>query len=196
MYSNKDYVSNDKAKLIEIIKAYPFATLFSLHNEEPIATHLPFIVDSSKNEIHSHIALHNKQADSLIHQPVLVVFQGDSSYISPSWYEKQDTVPTWNYVAVHVSGVAQKLNPLELKDSLQQLLSEHEPPTSTYTYDVVDPAYFDRLQSAILGFKLSLSKMEGIIKMSQDHSRERRERIIEHLEEMGSPVAEWMKKER
>ena len=47
----------------------------------------------------------NSQWQSAAGRPVLAIFHGPHAYISPSWYESADVVPTWNYVAVHVSGV-------------------------------------------------------------------------------------------
>ena len=37
-------------------------------------------------------------------QEVLVIFQGPHTYVSPSWYEVELSVPTWNYTAVHAYG--------------------------------------------------------------------------------------------
>jgi transcriptional regulator len=34
----------------------------------------------------------------------LVIFSEPHAYISPTLYEKQQNVPTWNYVSVHAYG--------------------------------------------------------------------------------------------
>ncbi len=60
---------------------------------------------------------------------VLAIFQGPHSYISPSWYETNNAVPTWNYVAVHVYGELEIVeDEQELIDSLQELVHKYEDP--------------------------------------------------------------------
>ena len=39
---------------------------------------------------------------------------GPDGYISPRWYAKRDTVPTWNYVSVEAVGTVRKLDDDEL----------------------------------------------------------------------------------
>ena len=43
---------------------------------------------------------------------MLVTLQAGHTYVSPSWHESSG-VPTWNYQAVHVEGVAQNFTDSE-----------------------------------------------------------------------------------
>ena len=45
---------------------------------------------------------------------------GPDSYISPDWYEVPDQVPTWNYVAVHLTGTLELRPQEELLDLLDR----------------------------------------------------------------------------
>ncbi len=64
----------------------------------------------------------------------LSYFHGPHCYISPSWYETEKAVPTWNYVTVHVSGeVELQEDENELMSSLLDMVSKYEAPDSSYS---------------------------------------------------------------
>ena len=63
--------------------------------------------------------------------PVLVVFQGADSYVTPSWYEtKRETgkvVPTWNYAMVQARGRARVIEDKDwLAGQIAELTATHE----------------------------------------------------------------------
>lgn len=127
----------------DVIRDNGFVTLTSLHKESLTATHLPLLLSEDKKELIGHFAKGNKQWTDIEGQEVLVVFQGPHCYISPSWYESKDTVPTWNYVTVHVSGKIQLLKDEDprLWQSMVNLTEKYEHPKSQYNLHDVDPSY-------------------------------------------------------
>ncbi|PER26056.1 MULTISPECIES: FMN-binding negative transcriptional regulator [Bacillus cereus group] len=198
MYIPKYFAIQDEEVKYEIIEQNSFATLFSQHNGEPYATHLPLLLNRETLTLHGHFARPNEQWKDSGNQQVLAIFQGPHSYISPSWYETNNAVPTWNYVAVHVYGELEIVeDEQELIDSLQDLVHTYEDPQSTYSLDDVDPNYMAGLSKGIVGFKIKISKIEGKAKLSQNHSVERRKLVVEKLEKVGSEgsreIAELMK---
>lgn len=107
MYVPTSFREDHPEKLHEFIKSYSFGTLFSDTEGGLQASHLPFLLDEkmgTQGVLAGHMAKANSHWQSLSGQEVLVVFQGPHVYISPAWYEEPETVPTWNYVAVHVYG--------------------------------------------------------------------------------------------
>lgn len=187
MYIPKYFAIQDKEMKYEIMEQNSFATLFSQHNGEPYATHLPLLLNRETLTLHGHLALPNEQWKDIESQQVLAIFQGPHSYISPSWYETKDAVPTWNYVAVHVYGELEIVeNEQELLNSLQDLVHTYEEPQSTYSLNDVDPNYMAGLSKGIVGFKIKISKIEGKAKLSQNHSVERRKLVVGELEKVGS----------
>jgi transcriptional regulator len=108
MYIPKEFQQPDQTTAIEYMKKYSFATLITASENTPRATHLPFVIEEENEKIilHSHMAKDNPQWNDFAKGPCLVVFSNPNAYISPSLYEKNDNVPTWNYVAVHASGNA------------------------------------------------------------------------------------------
>ncbi len=199
MYVPKYFAIQDEEMKYEIMEQNSFATLFSQRNGEPYATHLPLLLNRETLTLHGHFARPNEQWRDIRNQQVLAIFQGPHSYISPSWYETKNAVPTWNYVAVHVYGELEIVEDEKtLVDSLQDLVNKYEDPESTYSLNDVDPNYMGGLSKGIVGFKIKINKIEGKAKLSQNHSVERRNLVVENLEKVGSEeskrIAELMRK--
>ena len=199
MYIPKHFTIQDEETKYEMIEQNSFATLFSQHNGEPYATHLPLLLNRETLTLHGHFARPNEQWKDIENQEVLAIFQGPHSYISPSWYKTNKAVPTWNYVAVHVYGELEIVeDEQELIDSLQDLVHKYENPKSAYSLNDVDPNYMEGLSRGIVGFKIKINKIEGKAKLSQNHSVERQNLVVEKLEKVGSEeskrIAELMRK--
>ncbi|MEH6955363.1 FMN-binding negative transcriptional regulator [Neobacillus drentensis] len=183
MYIPKQFKIDDENIIYDIIKEYGFATLFSQHNGEPYATHLPLMLNKSDNALYGHFARPNEQWKDAENQQVLVVFQGPHCYISPSWYETMKAVPTWNYVSIHLYG---KMEIIEdgkvILDSLNALVNKYESPDSPYNLDAVEPSFIEGMSKGIVAFRIKITKIEAKAKLSQNQPVERQELIIKNLE--------------
>ena len=183
MYIPKYFRINDKDIIYDFIERYSFATLFSQHNGEPYATHLPLILNKDVSVLYGHFARPNGQWKDAENRQVLVAFQGPHCYISPSWYETTKAVPTWNYVAVHLYGKMEILEDEKvILDSLNDLVNKYESPDSSYNLNVVEPSFIEGMSKGIVAFKIKITKIEAKAKLSQNHPVERQELIIEQLE--------------
>lgn len=203
MYIPGHFAVTDPEILWAFIESYSFGLLVSQVNEEPFATHLPFLLERSRSDkgaLVGHIARTNPHWKDRTDQPALVVFSGPHSYISPTWYESDHVVPTWNYAAVHVYGRIQWIHePEELlaivRDSVQFYESGFPQPWQLPEERV----FLDRLLNQIVGFRLTIERVEGKFKMSQNHPVERREKVIKALIGQGSDeslaVAKMMESE-
>jgi transcriptional regulator len=121
----------------------------------------------------------------------LAIFRGPDAYVSPSWYEtKRETgkvVPTWNYVAVHATGLLQFFDdPNRLLELVTKLTESREMSRSS-PWSVSDaPAeYIAARLKGIVGFQLRIERIEGKWKMSQDRRAEDRAGVIDGLEHEG-----------
>lgn len=199
MYIPKYFRIDDEEVIYDFIEKYGFATLFSQHEGEPCATHLPLTLNKGENALYGHFARPNKQWKDIENQQVLVVFQGPHCYISPSWYETMKAVPTWNYVSIHVYG---KMEIVEDKqvifDSLNDMVNKYESQDSPYNLNDVDSRFIEGMSKGIVAFKINITKIEAKAKLSQNHPVERQELIIKHLENTSNQdnlqVAVLMKK--
>src|SRR5579863_4208336 len=113
------------------MRANPFAILISCTGDGPFATHLPLFVREEKGKIQlrGHVAKANPHWRYLEQQSqCLAIFHGPHSYISPSLYTNRESVPTWNYGAVHVYGNTRLFtSPVELQGMLHDLMGLFEP---------------------------------------------------------------------
>lgn len=103
MYIPNHYAIPHQAESIAFMKQYSFATLVTVKEGFPTATHLPFTISQKEEKIllRSHFAKANFQWKEIEESSCLVIFSQPNAYISPKYYEKELNVPTWNYVAVH-----------------------------------------------------------------------------------------------
>src|SRR5208337_114744 len=107
MYVPPSFSEIDRAKLFDFIDQHNFGLVVSQRDGGPFATHLPLLLDRQSGPLGTlfgHVARANPQWQAP-DRGVLVVISGPHAYVSPSWYEAQNVVPTWNYVAVHVYGL-------------------------------------------------------------------------------------------
>ncbi|CAG7608838.1 Protease synthase and sporulation protein PAI 2 [Paenibacillus solanacearum] len=183
MYIPSPFQMDDIQAAYDTIKEHSFATLFSQQNGVPVATLLPLILGDENQYLYGHFARPNPQWKDIGNQTVLAVFHGPHCYISPSWYETTKAVPTWNYVTVHVYGEVELVNDeREVMDSLQELVLKYEAPDSSYKLQDVDADLIAGLSKGIQGFKIRIDKIEGKSKLSQNHSVQRQELVINQLE--------------
>lgn len=199
MYIPKHFKIDDEEVIYDFIEEYGFATLFSQHKGEPCATHLPLMLNKSKNALYGHFARPNEQWKDAENQQVLAVFQGPHCYISPTWYETTKAVPTWNYVSIHLYGKMEIIEDRkEIFDSLNDLVNKYERPDSPYNLMDVEPSFIEGMSKGIVAFRIKITKIEAKAKLSQNHPVERQELIIKHLENTSQQdniqVASLMKK--
>ncbi|MEH7299803.1 FMN-binding negative transcriptional regulator [Neobacillus drentensis] len=183
MYIPKHFKIDDLETIYKIIEKNSFATLFSQHNGRPYATHLPLFLEKEEGFLYGHFARPNEQWKDIENQNVLVTFQGPHAYISPSWYESTQAVPTWNYVAVHVYGQVEILhNEQEIYDALFSMVDKYEKPGSSYRFKEIDRNFIAGMSKGIVAFRIKITEIEGKAKLSQNHSVERQDLVIKQLE--------------
>jgi transcriptional regulator len=202
MYVPPHFAVDDLPTLHAFIDRHPFGLLSSQVDGVPFATHLPLLLDrqtSPHGSLLGHVARQNPQWRELSGQRVLCIFNGPHAYVSPTWYQSDKVVPTWNYVAVHAYGRARLI---EDPDSVIALVArltdrfEREMPVP-WTFDRTEP-YVRKLATQILGFAVEIDRIEGKWKLNQNHPAERRRRVIAALREQGyedaRQIADWMER--
>jgi transcriptional regulator len=115
-------------------------------------------------------------------QEVLTVFHGPHSYISPSWYETELAVPTWNYVAVHAYGSPQLIeDETELQTLLQETIDTYEASFPISWKGDLPEDFRAKLIKAIVGFEIPISRIEGKFKLGQNRSPEDLQGVFQAL---------------
>ncbi|MFJ7932137.1 FMN-binding negative transcriptional regulator [Peribacillus sp. NPDC096448] len=184
MYIPAHFNIKDETLSFNVMKEHSFATLFSQHDGMPYATHLPLILNKDNSCLYGHFARPNPHWKDINNQTVLAIFHGPHCYISPSWYETKNAVPTWNYVTVHVYGeVELQEDEHELMGTLHDMVSKYEAPDSSYSLQNVDAEFLAGMNKGVQGFKIKINKIEGKAKLSQNHPLQRQKLIVDQLEQ-------------
>ncbi|MGA2653798.1 MAG: FMN-binding negative transcriptional regulator [Terracidiphilus sp.] len=181
MYSPKFNQVADRALLIEAMRAYSFAILFGPQStpDAPtplVATHLPLVVkdEGEHGLIEGHFAKANPHWKSLAGREVLVVFPGPHSYVSPTNYVEELSVPTWNYIAVHAYGTLQLVEDEAGKDVLLAGLIQANEPTFAEQWRSMPGGFRRTMLAGIQGFHIPISRIEGKFKISQNRAPQER----------------------
>lgn len=194
----------DEPEIVDFIRKNAFATLISQVDGKPWATHLPFVLGKNKSGepvLSGHLAKANQQWKSISeNEDVLVIFQGPHAYISSSWYNHEN-VPTWNYLAVHVSGKIRLIEGEELMDHLKSLTDIYEEGRSNRVrVETMNKTYVAGQLRALVGFEIKIEEVKASAKLSQNRDDVNYHNIIEKLEESQIPLdkdmASEMKKRR
>lgn len=200
MYIPKAFREDDLNTLHNLMREYSFATLITQHEGVPFATHLPFILDAKRGPngtLLGHMARANPQwHDFASEQEVMVIFQGPHAYISPSWYEVELSVPTWNYAVVHAYGIPRLVEEgEELYKLLKILVQTHEAQFENPWPFQLPEDYLQKMIRGIVGFEIEITRIEGKFKMNQNRTESERENVIAALQESSDTlaVAELMK---
>ena len=166
------------------MRANPFTILVSSTDDGPFATHLPVAIHERNEQviIRGHVAKANPHWRYLEQHPnALIIFHGPHAYISPANYTTRETVPTWNYGAVHVYGNARTFSaPDELLGVLHELIPMFEPAYADQ-WASLDKAYRERMLSHIVGFEITVTRIEAKFKLSQNRTKEEQSNVIKSL---------------
>jgi transcriptional regulator len=173
MYIPPAFRVDDASKLAAFIQSHSFATLITHDGAAPFASHLPVLFRphvGGHGTLVSHMARANPQwqhfADG---REILAIFHGPHSYISPSWYQTEIAVPTWNYATVHAYGVPKVFSAHERVVSLlRETVSAYEASfKQPWPGDLPDD-FRDKLMQSIVAFEIPISRIEGKFKLGQN----------------------------
>ena len=172
----------DRPAINAFIHAHGFATLITSDDRKIVTSHLPVLLDEKGNLLRSHMARANNQWKQLAtSDEVLCIFHGPHAYISPSWYEQQHTVPTWNYAVVHVYGKPTLVDEAELKQIVFDTTAKYESAMpKPWTIPLSDQE-IDQMLKAIVGFKIEITHLEAKFKLGQNRSREDQDKMVRNL---------------
>jgi transcriptional regulator len=195
MRQNPSFAMTDVAELRRVIDRHPWVTIVSATDQGLVASHYAVMLDPDRDDLT--IVGHVGKPDDLIHglgeRELLVIVQGPHGYISPGWYGDTPSVPTWNFVSVHLSGVPEVLTQEENLAVLDRLVARFEsgmPQPRLMWERPNDPEFVRRLERGTVGFRLTPTKVVAKRKLSQNRPDEVVETIIGELEKGASPYAD------
>ncbi len=195
MYIPKPFRVDDWKEITSFVKYNASVHLITVGEKgEIFATLLPCVWDTkdlSKGNfgtLITHMSRGNEQWKQ-IHsgEKALAIVHGPQAYISPTNYENKPTdhkvVPTWNYQAVHLSGILEVSEDIEeLRKIVSELTDFHEvsrevPWSATET----NPEYMEAQLKGIVAVTMRVTKVEAKSKLSQNRSKKDQRTIADEL---------------
>ena len=176
MYRPTAFQEDNIDKLVTFMRANSFATLVSIVDSVLCASHIPLVtkVQGDVVQLIGHLAKPNLQWQAFEATESLAIFTGAHAYISPALYEKHENVPTWNYVAVHAYGIPKVITLDHSPESMNKMIDEM---IDTYEADYkshwrgLSHGYREGMMSGIVGFEMTITRLEGKYKLSQNRSQ-------------------------
>jgi transcriptional regulator len=193
MYRPTAFQEDNVDKLLAFMRANSFATLVSIVQGVPYASHVPLVVKVQGDVIQliGHLAKPNPQWQAFEVAESLAIFTGAHAYISPTLYEKHENVPTWNYVAVHAYGIPKVITLSHSPESMEQMISEmidtYEADYQSHWHGLSD-GYRQGMMNGIVGFEMTVARLEGKYKLSQNRSQTDQQTVSTALLQSSDPV--------
>ncbi len=176
----------DRTIALAFMRANPFAILVSSSESGPFATHLPVLIDESAGQLslRAHVAKANPHWQMIgPNHESMVVFHGPHAYVSPSLYEIRESVPTWNYAAVHIYGKGRVITEESAtRQVLDDLITQFDSPYNQQWNSFSDE-YRNRMQRHIVAFEIAATRIETKFKLSQNRTKLEQENVIRALGE-------------
>ncbi|MEI6404472.1 MAG: FMN-binding negative transcriptional regulator [Actinomycetes bacterium] len=181
---------DDITSFVKNVAAADFVTVDA--DGQPHSTLMPCMWDTNNADdpgvLYMHMARANKQWEHIAEGArSLAIVHGPQAYVSPSNYAtKRETgkvVPTWNYTAVHLSGIVEvNHDPEYLRGIVSRLTDHHEAPRDTQ-WKVTDAPddYMNGQLRGIVAITLRIDRVEAKAKLSQNRSDEDQQGVREDL---------------
>ncbi|SEL83798.1 negative transcriptional regulator, PaiB family [Parapedobacter koreensis] len=190
MYVPRSFQFDGQAEKVAFMRRYPFATIITAADGIPMATHLPFVLAENGVTItlSSHFAAANSQAMHIEGNTSLIIFSEPHAYISPSHYDKRESVPTWDYIAVHAYGTCRMADGVDAKLALlEKMIAVYEPEYRNQ-WDALPLQFKTGMLHGIVAFTLEVTDLQGQQKLSQNKTAAERTRIVQQLEASPSGI--------
>ncbi|WP_170347484.1 MULTISPECIES: FMN-binding negative transcriptional regulator [Ruegeria] len=178
MHPNPAFRAEDRARHIEFARDRAFGVLAISDDGAPLISHVPFLLSEDGAVADLHLVRSNPIVRLLCGPKVVrIAVQGPDGYVSPDWYGVADQVPTWNYVAVHLTGRLELRPQDELRDLLDRQSAFFEdrllPKAPWVTGKMSDDA-LARMMRMIVPCRMQVEDIQGTWKLGQNKPEEAR----------------------
>ncbi|PIL18863.1 hypothetical protein P775_17630 [Puniceibacterium antarcticum] len=188
MHPNPIFHSADHAKDISLARDRGFGVLAVSTETVPLLSHIPFLLAEDGGHADLHLVRSNPIARLKGAQQAVIAVNGPDGYISPDWYGLTDQVPTWNYVAVHLTGTLEPLPDSEMRAMLDRQSEAYEArlaPKPVWQTPKMTPEVLERMLRMILPFRLHVQRIDATWKLGQNKADTARLGAAEALQESG-----------
>lgn len=175
MHPNPTFRASPRAQNVAFARERGFGILAVNGPDGPLMSHVPFLLDDEGRAAGLHLVRSNPIAAVLRDGPVpaRLAVSGPDGYVSPDWYEASDQVPTWNYVAVHLTGNLEQRPMSELRgliDAQSGVFEERLAPKPPWRSAKMSEGAMTRMMRQIVPCRLNVAQIDGTWKLNQNKS--------------------------
>lgn len=196
MYLPPHFEETDAARIAALVSDNPLALIVGQGPEGMIANHIPVMMQGDDRLI-GHVALANDMHRLLAEgAPVVAVFQGAESYVSPNWYpskaETHKAVPTWNYEVVHMHGTIgffhEAAEKRRIVSRLTTMMEKRTNGDAAWRMGDAPDDYLSFMIDNIVGFDIAISRITAKSKKGQNKDAADRAALAERMQSAGKPT--------
>lgn len=185
MHPNQSFRKAGDKQNISFARDRSFGTLAINADNGPLLSHIPFLLSEDGTYLEAHLVRSNPILKLLSDpQDVVISVMGGDSYISPDWYELDNQVPTWNYIAVHIRGRLKRLPQDQLPGILERMSHQFETrllPKPIWKMDKVEQDTLEKLQRMIVPISMQVTSIDGTWKLAQNKPEDARLAAANHV---------------
>lgn len=189
MHPNPIFRGTPRERNLGFARERGFGTLAVTASGAPLLSHVPFLLSDDGAFAELHLVRSNPIARACkTGLAARIAVQGPDSYISPDWYGIDDQVPTWNYVAVHLTGRLEPLPQAALRDVIDRqtaLFEERLAPKPQWTSAKMPADLLERMMRTISPFILWIDDVDGTWKLNQNKVATARQSAAENVAAYG-----------
>lgn len=176
MHPNPVFRDADIARNIAFVRARAFGVLAVNGEDGPHLSHIPFLLNDDATSADLHLVRSNPIARLGAGPHVAkIIVSGPDSYVSPDWYGVPDQVPTWNYIAVHLTGTLEPMRQEHMRDMLDRQSAAYETqllPKAPWTTAKMTPEVLEKMMRMIVPYRFTLTGIDGTWKLGQNKPEE------------------------
>lgn len=189
MHPNPVYHDADLEQNLGFARERAFGVLAVTGPDGPLLSHIPFLLSEDGKFAGLHLLRSNPIVRAL-KEPLVakIAVTGPDSYVSPDWYGVLDQVPTWNYVAVHLTGVLELRPQEELHDLLDRQSAMYEDrlqPKAPWKTEKMSDGVMDKMMRMIVPCRMAVSDVDGTWKLGQNKPDDVRKAAAEQIKGFG-----------
>jgi len=179
MHPNPNFRNTSDEQSWQLVSQTSFGILVQSCNRLPVISHIPFLLSTCKSFIELHLVRSNPMARADVAEkvPSTLIVNGPDGYISPDWYGMDDQVPTWNYVAVHLTGHLVRLDDDAIEPLLVRLSEHFEKqlyPKPIWTMDKMTENVKIKMMRQIIPFRFEIAELHSTWKLGQNKPEQAR----------------------
>ena len=185
MHPARNFHEADRLTLAALVASKGLASIVGVEGSRPATAAAPLLL--AGDVLRFHLSSRNRLTPMLLASGwALAIVMAEDAYVSPDWYAAADQVPTWNYRSIEIEGPLRVMSRDETARLLDDLSAHFEArlaPKPPWTRAKMRAEAFEAMLGAITGFEMTIERMEGTFKLSQNKPADEIERVAARLGE-------------